>query len=127
MVIDGGYCLDDSWEPNNIGEGAHAVGADPVTTFKDFNLCPGDEDWFSLSVSAGHKLEIDMTTESGNPASIEVFAGGYADIDRVARDNTSNTPKHIEFNPESDTNYWVRVLQDDGSEGRGEVRFNVTE
>ncbi len=127
VVVNGGYCLDDSWEPNNIGSGAHAVGSDPVTTFKDFSLCPGDEDWFSLSVSAGKRLDIDMTTESGTPASLEVFAGGFADTDRVARDNTANSPKQIQFNPETNTDYWIRVLKDDGSEGRGELRFNVTE
>ena len=127
IVVEDGYCLDDSWEPNNIGEGAHAIGSNPVTTFKDFSLCPDDEDWFSLSVSAGKTLEIDMTTQNGTPASLEVFAGGYADTDRVARDNTANSPKHIEFHPDVDTDYWVRILKDDGSEGGGEARFHVTD
>ena len=52
---------------------------------------------------------------------------GYTSTDRVARDNTANAVKHLEFRPDADTDYWVRILKDDGSEGTGEVRFNVTE
>jgi len=127
IVIAGGYCLDDSWEPNNIGEGAHAVGSNPVTTFKDFSLCPADEDWFSFSASAGKLVEIDLTSFSATTATVEVFAGGIANTDRIARDNTDNSPKHIEFHPDADTDYWVRILKDDGSEASGEVRFNVSD
>lgn len=127
IVVTGGYCLDDNWEPNNIAQGAHDIGANPVTTFKDFTLCTGEQDWFTLSATAGKTVELDMTTLSGTTPTVEVFAGGYADSNRVARDNTTNSPKHLEFHPEADTIYWVRILSDDGSEGSGEARFNVSD
>jgi hypothetical protein len=127
IVVAGGYCLDDNWEPNNIAQGAHDMGANPVTTFRDFTLCTGEQDWFTLSASAAKTFEIDMTTLSGTTPTVEVFADGYEDSNRVARDNTTNSPKHLEFHPEADTIYWVRILSDDGSEGSGEVRFNVSD
>ncbi|MBT6436108.1 MAG: hypothetical protein HOK28_23665 [Deltaproteobacteria bacterium] len=127
IVVPGGFCLDDNWEPNNIAQGSHEVGTDPVTTFKDFTLCSGEQDWFTVTTSAGKTLELDMVTLSGATPTIEVFAGGYTDADRVARDNTANAAKHLEFNPEADTVYWVSILRDDGSEGTGEVQFNVSD
>ena len=127
IVVPGGFCLDDNWEPNNTAQGAHDVGSNPVTTFRDFTLCSGEQDWFTFSANAGKTVEIDMTTLSGSNPTIEVFAGGYADTDRVARDNTSNSPKSLEFRPDAETVYWVRMLSDDGSEGSGEVRFNVSD
>lgn len=126
VIVAGGFCMDDSWEPNNVGEGAHSLGDNPVTTFRDFTLCPLDEDWFAFTVAGGSTLDIDLSTFTGNPATLEVFSEGFSATDRVARDNTPNSPKHLALHPSETTQYYVRLLQEDGSEGSGEVRFNVT-
>ncbi len=58
-------CVDDVYEggggANNTAEGATLLSGDPAVTLDDLSVCPGDEDFYVVSVPSGGELSVSLS------------------------------------------------------------------
>jgi len=111
-----GDCADDAREPNNSQPQAHPL--EPGTV-PDLWLCPGDEDWFGVTASAGSTIEASIlfSTALGDLA-LEVLDPQGASLERAA---TSSDREQISVTAPSDGLHLLRVTGEfpADSEGNG--------
>jgi|GEM_PF-996841 len=67
IAVTPAICLDDVFEPNDLASSAAPIGAGLAT---GLTLCPGDDDWYSVNLSASEVLTVDA-----------LFAHAEGDID----------------------------------------------
>ena len=116
-ILSGGFCINDGWEPNNDAAGSLQIGTDPVDEYRDFELCPGDEDWDMVEVTAGRTLDIELNAYDDEAVSIEIYAGDTSEGNRLIRDTQPEETKSFSFSPTETTVYYIRLFSDTRASG----------
>ena len=76
VVVANGFCWPDEQEPNDTSDTATVVPTDPSNETYSLRICPSDQDWFAVQVTAGHSVQVSVNTLSGTPVAAELLANG---------------------------------------------------
>lgn len=105
IPVQGGFCRNDNYEPNDVAEQA---GRAQVGQFATLRLCEEDADWYRIALSAGTQYEWLVLTQEGDAPGIEVYRPDG--VTRVLRDTTPNREKTLAFEAAETGDYLVRVF-----------------
>ncbi len=104
-----GGCNGDSYERNDLSSIASNI---PIANFSA-RLCDQDEDWYLLpSLTATHKLRIDMTQSSGGNIDAKLYKHNGEELVEIASSTTTG-PEVLEkniINPEDEGDYYLHFF-----------------
>lgn len=114
-------CPDAGFEPDNAKADARRVGVPSVETHA---FCTaGDRDWVKFVATAGQAVRLE--SQALGPDVDTVFTLYARDGTKLARnDDYGSLASRIDFTPETDGTYFLRVRQFDG-EGRADRTYDV--
>ncbi len=116
-----GGCTDDGYEDNDSFAGASAISAG---TINNLQICSGDEDYFSFSVSEGANVQVDITfTHASGNLSLYLYnpAQSLLDIATTSTDNETVSGTGLPAGT-----YYTRVIGASGAENDYNLTLTVT-
>ncbi len=105
VAVDGGFCRNDNFEPNDTRAQA---GRAQVGQFATLRLCADDEDWYRIPLEAGTEYEWLVLALSGDAVGIEIFEPNAET--RVLRDTSPREEKTLAFEAAQTGEYLVHVF-----------------
>ncbi len=124
-VVPGGFCINDLLEPNNTPAQGTDLGTDPVSEYRSFQVCAGDEDWLTTTVTAGNTLDVVVNSHDGDIAHVDIYANGTDEDARIFRNTQPQESKTFSLYAVEDTTYFVRLSGTATGAGSGEAAFTT--
>ena len=124
-VVPGGFCVNDLLEPNNTSTQSTSLGTDPVSEFRSFQVCAGDEDWLTTTVTAGKTLDVVVTNQDGDVADVDIYANGTDEASRIFRNTQPQESKSFSLYAADETTYFIRLSGTAAGSGSGEAAFTT--
>jgi len=116
-----GGCTDDGYEENDSFAAASSISAG---TISNLQICAGDQDYFSFSVTEGANIQVDIafTHATGN-LSLYLYNPAQSQID-ISTSTTND--ESVSASSVSAGTYYARVLGASGAENSYDLTLTIT-